>query len=529
MATFRGNNPRSWKDIADDLSSLNAALPGLVAASLLNNAAHRTCLVRITRLGEHTAALLEKWGSQTGGSSYVTRLDPRGWDAFETAEKNIASMREQVVFISTLVQNDRLNAIEDKLDTLLGRDTMLLELDARLRLLQASLDRGGGREALNLSTESLISPTRHRPLLRRRRSSEDLARSISPLISEAESEPVISTFDKLKGATTVSKLKRSHATPSWEYQTRDLPIRRASSRSSSGSALAGNTRLLSTVEDTIQRLILPELNAIKSEKKGSESEYKADVEFKANILRSDVPTLAIAVQDARASVNAVSSRYLDLHDLTGDDVEVLKPRPQPGRYGELMQTDRVIELQWAPVGSAKWMKTEFCVIDENTDYDIMLGRGFMDLRGMFDDTDVGVYAAFKLPGRSRAQRDQSTIQTERSRQRNERLDDELREKDRRERSRERLSRKVAARLAQTGSEPVSSLSGTIGQLTPSTPATMESTGQATPVSADPGPNELQSMPDAIVGPASNAGRSDDLPELATLQQQFRQRRAMRLL
>ncbi|KAK4565358.1 hypothetical protein LTR86_003975 [Recurvomyces mirabilis] len=398
-----------------------------------------------------------------------------------------------------------------------------------MSLLQASLDRRGGREALNLSAESLISPTRYRPPLRRRRSSEDLARSISPLISEAESEPAISNFDKLKGASTASKLRKSHATPSWEYQTRDLPIRRSSTRSSYGSALAGNTRLLSTVEDAIQRLILPELDAIKAEKKSSESEYNADVEFEANVLNSDVPTLAIAIQDARSSVNAVSSRYLDLHDLTGEDVEVLKPKPQPGRHGELMQTDRVVELEWAPAGSVKWMKTEFCVTDEKTDYDIMLGRGFMDLRGMFDDTDVEVYAAFKLPGRSRAQRDQTTIQTERSRQRNERLDDELREEDRRERSRERLSRRVAARLAQTGSEPISSLSGTIGQLTPSTPATMDSTGQATPVSADPEPTELQSIPDAVLGRASNAESSDGLPELATLQQQFSQRRAMPLV
>ncbi|KAK4565359.1 hypothetical protein LTR86_003976 [Recurvomyces mirabilis] len=126
MATFRGSNSRSWNDIADDLSSLNAALPGLESASLLNYNAHRICIVRIIRLGELTAALLARWGPQADGSSYVTRLDPRGWDAFETAEKNIASMREQVVFISTLVQNDRLNAIEDKLDTLLSRDAMLL-------------------------------------------------------------------------------------------------------------------------------------------------------------------------------------------------------------------------------------------------------------------------------------------------------------------------------------------------------------------------------------------------------------------
>ena len=105
MASFRGNNPRGWKDIADDLSSLDASLRSF---KNVESEAHRSCLERCLRLGQHTATLLDKWGAQASGSSYVTRLDPRGWDAFETAEKNVASMRQQVMFLSMQVQNERL-------------------------------------------------------------------------------------------------------------------------------------------------------------------------------------------------------------------------------------------------------------------------------------------------------------------------------------------------------------------------------------------------------------------------------------
>jgi hypothetical protein len=125
-------------------------------------------------------------------------------------------------------------------------------------------------------------------------------------------------------------------------------------------------------------------------------------EFTANIKsRKDAtisPIQVPATLDIASERNTISENWaLERKMWTpGEESGIEKPRPFRGRRGLQLEAKSKIALEWRPVGSEKWVTTEFNIVMDSESM-VVLGKEFVDFQGIFHDLDLDV-SPLRLPG-----------------------------------------------------------------------------------------------------------------------------------
>jgi hypothetical protein len=127
-----------------------------------------------------------------------------------------------------------------------------------------------------------------------------------------------------------------------------------------------------------------------------EKEFTANFKSRKDVMIS--PIQVPATLDLASEKNTISENWAFGRKMwtPGEESEIEKPRPFRGRRGLQLEAKSKIALEWRPVGSEKWVTTEFNIVMDG-ESEVVLGKEFVDFLGIFHDLDLDV-SPFRLPG-----------------------------------------------------------------------------------------------------------------------------------
>jgi hypothetical protein len=131
-----------------------------------------------------------------------------------------------------------------------------------------------------------------------------------------------------------------------------------------------------------------------------EKEFTANFKSRKNVM---IPPIQVpATLDIASERNTTSKNWAFGRKMwtAGEESEIEKPRPFRGRRGLQLESRSKIALEWRPVGSEKWVITEFYIVLDG-ESEVVLGKEFVDFQGIFHDLDLDM-SPFRLPGMKRS-------------------------------------------------------------------------------------------------------------------------------